>query len=419
MEETKFIRNITQRYNEYQSKSLPLCAAENILSSFVRAPLASSLQEKYIMGLSEYSEENNFVGSHHLKEYYDELSKLCKRIFNAEYADARTLSGMNCVTTLLMSITKNGDTILLLSDQSGGHASMRHVSERLGLNIIDIEYDYTNYDIDYCKLNNQIQSFNPKAILLAPSDIIKPISINKIIVDINCTILYDASQLLGYIATGLIENPLDFDNVVLFGGTHKTIPGPTSGLILTNSKNIANLIEHRINPMYMRNSQMNNIVSLILALIELEKYGKNYLEKVTTNANYLSKILEKEYNFSIGKQGTRFTETHQIFLLTSKTIQKNIYSNSIKHHISLNKKQKQLFRGTGIRLGLQEVTRYEWNEKEMHIIASILNETTKVPCNDNLICELKNSLPQKKISYTFPDEYTAQLENLFHSPTSK
>ena len=52
--------------------------------------------------------------------------------------------------------------------------------------------------------------------------------------------------------------------------------------------------------------------------------------------------------------------------------------------ISLNKKNKKLFRGNGIRLGVQEVTRYGWDKEEMDIIAQILfliyiKETKEIP----------------------------------------
>lgn len=65
---------------------------------------------------------------------------------------------------------------------------------------------------------------------------IKPLSVEKINTS-NCILMWDCSQLLGLIAAGLCSNPLKtMKNIVMFGGTHKTLPGPASGLIMTNER---------------------------------------------------------------------------------------------------------------------------------------------------------------------------------------
>ena len=67
--------------------------------------------------------------------------------------------------------------------------------------------------------------------------------------------------------------------------------------------------------------------------------------------------------------------------------------------ISVIKKDKKLFKGSGIRLGIQEVTRYGWGVEEMNIIAEILfmvykNQTREIA---GLLKELNN----REIQYTF------------------
>lgn len=42
--------NIYDPILRFEDKSLPLCAAETSISDFVRYPLLSSVQEKYILG---------------------------------------------------------------------------------------------------------------------------------------------------------------------------------------------------------------------------------------------------------------------------------------------------------------------------------------------------------------------------------
>ena len=57
---------------------------------------------------------------------------------------------------------------------------------------------------------------------------------------------------------------------ILMGATHKTLPGPTCGLIMTNNLDLAHQFDTLINPDYLRNSQLHHIFSLILTLMELE-----------------------------------------------------------------------------------------------------------------------------------------------------
>ena len=142
----KFI-NICQKVSSWNKKSLPLCAAENAISPFSQIPLDTFLQEKYIMGgVLEYNSNNNFIGSSNLYEFYDLINKQCATLFSSKYADPRTLSGVNAVTTLLMSLFKEGDTILISNEDCGGHSSMPKICHRLGIRTIELPYNYDKYD---------------------------------------------------------------------------------------------------------------------------------------------------------------------------------------------------------------------------------------------------------------------------------
>lgn len=85
------------------------------------------------------------------------------------------------------------------------------------------------------------------------------------------------------------------------GSTHKTLPGPTNGLILTNSSDIINKIDLKINPDYLRNVQLHQIMSLIFTLEEFSIFGKEYCEHMVKVANMLGKLLE-EKGFNIVKR---------------------------------------------------------------------------------------------------------------------
>lgn len=109
-------------------------------------------------GVMEYQNHSNFVGSKKLFKIYELLSRQCNKLYGCKYADARTLSGVNAVMTLLMSLFSAGDTILISSEECGGHGSMPKICQRLGIKTIEMPYNYDLYDFDYCQINEILNS---------------------------------------------------------------------------------------------------------------------------------------------------------------------------------------------------------------------------------------------------------------------
>ena len=143
---------------------------------------------------------------------------------------------MQTLDMITKTICKDGDKMMILDKEHGGHASVKPVVERLGVKVYSAPYNLDEYDLDYEAANKMIKDEGIGYVLLAPSDLIKPLDVEKIDTS-NCVLLWDCSQLMGLIAAGLCPNPLKtMKNIVMFGGTHKTFPGPASGLIMTNEK---------------------------------------------------------------------------------------------------------------------------------------------------------------------------------------
>jgi len=404
----KNVYGLCKDFIDYHKRTVPLCAAENIISKFANLPLTYGFQERYIMNNAySFSKEDNFIGCEKLFPFYLELSEVCKRIFGARFTDARPFTGMNCIDMILKTVTKTGDRLLILSSQHGGHASVKPVAERLGLVVFNAPYNLAEMDLDYEAINSFVKENNINFILLAPSDILKPFEVTKIDTT-NAVLLYDCSQLMGLIAAGLVDNPLNkMNNLIMFGGTHKTLPGPASGLILTNDDYLHNMMEKTINPLYLRHSQMHQKISLLFTLIEFEKFGSDYMKKVVHCSNYLAKKLDS-YGFDVVKFGECFSYTHQIFIRTTKDELNTIYDNAYKYEVTLNKKHKDLFNGYGIRLGTQEIARYNWTDQDLDRIAEILYNLAKSTPDEARITTLKQQLSKKQIHYTFSDE---QIKN--------
>lgn len=401
-------------YGSFHKNRIPFCAAENAISPFVRLPLSSDVQERYIMGgLYHYNIKNNFIGSEYLHPMYMEINNLCNQLFKSNYADARTLSGINAIITLLMSISKIGDTVLLSTAESGGHPSYSEICKRLGLKIIPMPYDYTNYNYDIEEINRLCSTKNISLVIFAPSDILFPPDLTKLNIPDNSIVIYDVTQTLGLIAGQVLPNPLSqFDNIILIGGTHKTLPGPTNGLILTNNTELAEIIDRAINPKFLRNTQMHQVLSLLFCLIEAKEFGNDYSNAVISNSNLLGKLLENK-GFQIANCQGLYSKTHQLFIHISKNETECIFNNGIYYGISLNSKKKKLFNSNGIRLGVQEVTRYNWKKDQFEIFASVISEVRKETHNTNKVHSMINELIEynTQIHYTFDEEFVSIIQS--------
>lgn len=397
-------------FDDYHDRTLPLCAAENVISKFANLPLSFGFQERYIMNNTySFNMDDNFIGCEKLFPFYQKLSEVCERVFHAKYTDPRPFTGMHCIDMVVKTVCRNGDKMVLLSKEHGGHASVKPVVERLGVKTFDAPYDLYENDLKYDELNKMIAEEKIQYILLAPSDLIKPLDVTKI--DTTETVLlYDCSQVMGLIAAGIIDNPLKtMKNIIMFGGTHKTFPGPASGLIMTNDKYLHEKMEKSINPQYLRHSQMHQKISLLFALIEFEKFGASYMSHMVHCSNYLGKRL-REAGYDIADVKGQISATHQIFIRCTKDEMDTIYDNAYACEVTLNKKHKELFYGYGIRLGTQEIARYDWNDEALDKIAKIVIELSHKDVAVDKIKEMIDTLPQKKIQYTFSD---SEVEKFF------
>lgn len=409
---TKLCQKLFECTKYYQG-SLPLCAAENAISDFCKIPLSGDFQERYIMGSPyNYNVEDNFIGSQTLLPFYTMIHEECQTLFNSHYTDARTLTGMNCLTTLLMSLTNLNDKIAILPVAWGGHPSVQPVCERLGLHVYQLPYDHSKWDVDYEQANELIHREKIGYILLAPSDIIHPLRVDAFDLK-NRVLLYDVSQIMGLMAGGTIPCPIHQKNTVLFGGTHKTLPGPASGLIMTNDKDLYKKMEKSINPRFLRHTQMHQVISLLFALLEAECFGKEYAKAIVNTANELGSYLEHR-GFCLAKTNGRYSETHQLFILCEPETMSRINKNAIRFGITLNKKEKLLFSSTGIRLGVQEITRYGWSGQTLSLIGDILDELRQEHPNSEKISLLKRSMPPKTIQFTFPLSVQEEILSALH-----
>lgn len=388
-------------FNQYERTVIPLCAAENYVSDFCMKPLISNFEGKY--SFTESSGNNSFIGGEYVERLNALLKEQCKIMFGANYTNTETLTGINCFTVCAMSLLSTEDFVLVTTPEQGGHASIPVILDTIGVKYDSIPYDYLNYQIDYERLNQLCQSHKYSYIIFCQSDVINPPNLELINMPDDMGVIYDSTQTLGLIASGIIPNPLSVsNNVVLIGGSHKTLPAPSCGLIMTNNESYEKKLKKHITPDYLRNTQPNHSAALLLALIEQEECGYNYQKLIVDTANMFGSELS-HLGFKVAKLNSDlFTFTHQLFILMSKEETNSFYITAKQYNITLNKKNKKLFNNDGIRIGTQQIARYNWSKQEIELLAQLFYSIRKQKYSE--IKNIREILIAKKIPhFTYED----------------
>lgn len=153
----KRLTTIYEEYKVFDRTKIPLCAAENYTSPFVKQGLISNYEGKYISGYIDRDKEKDFIGSDYLEKILLLSNDMAAELFHAKYNDFRSLTGMNTVALILMTLIDKGTKILITDPQAGGHGSLPKLCDNLGIQYAPIPYDYMRMQIDYDGLNQILE----------------------------------------------------------------------------------------------------------------------------------------------------------------------------------------------------------------------------------------------------------------------
>lgn len=389
-----YAQRLSALYTEYkvfdQSK-IPLCAAENYVSPFAKRGLISRYEGKYVSGFLQRDREKDFIGSDYMEKIMIFASELAKELFGAGYNDFRSLTGMNTVALILMTMARDAQKILITDPQSGGHGSLPKLCDNLGVAYASIPYTFASMQIDYEQLNHILETDQEIGYLFfCQSDLIQPPDLSRIKLPDHVGIIYDATQTLGLIAGGVLPNPLSTHrSTIMIGGTHKTFPGVTCGYVATNYNGYVQRVNQDISPNFLRNVQINNITSVCLTMLELLRFGKEYAQGTVRLANGLGEALVSAGVPVKQVSDTQFTQTHQLFLESNPAEVDDAYRRFREYGITLNKRKTPYI--SGFRLGVQEIARYHF-ETHLSELAELLRLILQEPEKKDAILSLKAKL---------------------------
>jgi len=404
-----------------QTNKLELIASENFVSPAVLEAAGSVLTNKYAEG---YPGKRYYGGCEFVDQAEDIARDRLKKLFGAEYVNVQPHSGSQANMAVLMTYLKPGDKFLGLSLAHGGH--LTHGSP---VNFSGKLYEAVGYELneatgllDYDKIADLAKKEKPKLIITGASAYSRDWDYKKfreIADSVGAFLMCDMAHPAGLIAKGLLNSPIDHCDVVT-STTHKTLRGPRGGIILIGKdkenawglttpkgdrvKMMSELIDSMVMPGIQGGPLMHIIMAKAVAFGEaLNDSFKDYVVQVRKNAKALSSKLT-EYDFNIVSGGT---DNHLVLIdLSNKNITGKQAEIALEHAgITVNKNmvpfdKRSPFVTSGIRVGTPALTTRGMKEKEMEVIASIINKAVSSFENEKTLNDLQEEV--KKFTISFP-----------------
>ncbi|MGH9114471.1 MAG: serine hydroxymethyltransferase [Acidimicrobiales bacterium] len=385
MTEDHELFDIIRREEERQNTTLQLIASENFTSRAVMSATGSVLTNKYSEG---YPGKRYYGGNRVIDEVEDLARRRVCDLFGAEHANVQPHSGANANLAAYLAVLEEGDTVLGMRLDQGGHlthGSPVNVSGRL---YHFVAYGVTSSDerLDLDQMEALAAEHRPKMIVAgatAYSRIIDPEPIREIADSVGALFLFDAAHVAGLIVGGVHPNPVSLADIVTFT-THKTLRGPRGGAIVCKAA-LAQAIDKAVFPGLQGGPLEHVIAAKAVAFAEAARPDfRDYAAQIVRNARALAGALASE-GFRIVSGGT---DNHLMLVdlrpfdadLTGKVAQEVLD----RAGITLNKNTipddpRSPFVTSGLRIGTPAVTTAGMREPEMAAIAALIGRVLRRP----------------------------------------
>ena len=379
------IRNEENR----QKYNLELIASENIVSSEVREAQGSVLTNKYAEG---YPGKKYYGGCKYIDIVENLAIDRAKKIFKAEHANVQPHSGSQANMGVYFGVLEMGDTILAMNLSHGGHLTHGSPVNFSGkyYNIIPYGVEKETEQIDYDNLRKLAIENKPKMIVCGASAYSREIdfaAFRSIADEVGAYLMADIAHIAGLVVAGLHQSPVPHCHFVTTT-THKTLRGPRGGMILCK-KEYSKKIDKIIFPGIQGGPLMHVIAAKAICFKEaMTDEFMNYQKQIIKNAKALADKL-MDLGIKLVSDGT---DNHLMLLdLRNKGITGKQADHALEEAgITVNKNTipfdpQSPFVTSGIRIGTPAVTTRGMKEKEMELIAELINKVISDVENQEVI----------------------------------
>ena len=406
------IFNLISEEKNRQLHGIELIASENFVSNDVMMAMGSVLTNKYAEGLPG----KRYYGGCEVVDKVEQIAidRLCK-LFKATWANVQPHSGAQANAAVFLACLKPGDKILGFDLSHGGHLTHGSTVNFSGKLYQPFFYGVSKETgrVDYDQMEEISLKEKPKMIICGASAHSRDWNYKRIrtIADqINAIVLADISHTAGLIATGLLNDPLEYCHIVT-STTHKTLRGPRGGIIMMrynidnpfglkwnngNLKSMGSLLDAAVFPGTQGGPLEHVIAAKAVAFLEASKPEyKTYMEQVKKNASTMAEEFMK-LGYNIVSSGT---DNHNMLIdLRNKGVTGKDAENSlVKADITVNKNMipfdtESPFITSGIRIGTSAITTRGIKEREIKIIVELIDQVISNINNEEVILNVRTKV---------------------------
>ena len=384
-DEARNIRNNVIAHNKWFEECIPMIASENLMSPLAKEVLISDFADRYAEGLpgKRYYQGNIYVDKVEL-----EAVKLAKDLFKSDFADVRPISGTVANMAVLFAFAKPGDTITTCALAQGAHISTAEFGAFGQRSVKSVNYPFNteNMNLDVDGTIKLLKDVKPKVAQFGLSVFLFPPPLKELqdtFNEIGCLVWYDAAHVLGLIAGGQFQDPLREGVNIMSSSTHKTFPGPNHGMLIGNglTEEQEKTLEKAVFPGVTSSHHLHAMAALAITLAEQKVYAEKYAAQVCKNARQLGESLY-ELGVDVLCPDLGFTRSHAIAVDVlkfggGKEVSQLLEDANIICNKNMLPSDTSAVRPSGIRLGVQELTRTGMKESEMKQVAELIFRVMK------------------------------------------
>ncbi len=403
---------------------LGMIASENIISPNVKRAINSDLHGRYAEGLPG---KRYYQGC----EDFDTIESLgidlAKKVFNAPFANIQSTSGTVSNIGALKALAKPGDSITAVSTADGGHISharMGAVGLR-DLNVSTYPWDESRMEPDIDGSCALIRELKPKITLVGQSVFLFPTPLKELAEaahEVDSTVMYDGAHVLGLIAGGVFQDPLREGADIMTGSSHKTFPGPQGGFLLSSNEDtkFQRKLNNAMFPGVCSSYHLHHVAGKVVALAEFEAFGTSYAQDIVKNAQAFAQALAAE-GFDVLAESRGYTASHQVLTRHGEidsgagaSAAALLEKAGIITNMNMLPGDTKAMTPSGLRLGVQELTRVGMGPREMEEVASfysrVLLKQEDATTVKNDVSHLKSEF--QHVQYCFDSEDSLAYEGM-------